>query len=220
MSRKQAPRIRRLRRFHPAQAGFEPDLRHLRTPAASPCTVQVVCRNSFVEHAQTSYNYNMHKTVYTETTIPSFYYEARSEPDMVARTSWTQDWWDQRAVQYDLVTSEAVLEELSVGEYPNKDKTIELPDALPLLRIMEETAEIVKTYIEHRVMPKNPVGDALHLALASQHKCDFLLTWNCHHLANANKFDHIRQVNTLLGLFTPILVTPLELLAKEPYDEA
>jgi hypothetical protein len=60
----------------------------------------------------------------------------------------------------------------------------------------------------------------LHLALASYHKCDFLLTWNCRHLANANKFGHIRRVNTMLGLFVPLLVTPLELLGgKESEDE-
>ena len=57
-------------------------------------------------------------------------------------------------------------------------------------------------------MPADPTGDALHLASASFHKCDFLVTWNCQHLANANKFGHIRRVNTLLGLFVPALVTP------------
>jgi len=61
-------------------------------------------------------------------------------------------------------------------------------------------------------MPTDPAGDALHLALASYHKCDFLVTWNCRHLANANKFGHIRRVNTMLGLFVPTLVTPLGLL--------
>lgn len=61
-------------------------------------------------------------------------------------------------------------------------------------------------------MPADPAGDALHLALASYHRCDFLVTWNCKHLANANKFGHIRRVNGLLGLFSPSLVTPLELL--------
>jgi hypothetical protein len=58
----------------------------------------------------------------------------------------------------------------------------------------------------------NPAGDAIHLALASFHKCDFLVTWNCLHLANANKFGHIRRINTMLGLFTPVLATPLQLL--------
>ena len=61
-------------------------------------------------------------------------------------------------------------------------------------------------------MPANPTGDALHLALASYHKCEFLVTWNCVHLANANKFGHIRRINTMLGLFTPTIATPMELL--------
>jgi predicted nucleic acid-binding protein len=65
-------------------------------------------------------------------------------------------------------------------------------------------------------MPRDPLGDALHLALASHHKCDYLLTWNCQHLANANKFTHIKRVNALLGLHVPILTTPLELMGLEP----
>ena len=73
--------------------------------------------------------------------------------------------------------------------------------------------EIVETSIQRMVMPRDPTVDALHLALASYHKCDFLLTWNVQHLANANKFAHIRRINAMLGLFTPALVTPLELLA-------
>jgi hypothetical protein len=64
-------------------------------------------------------------------------------------------------------------------------------------------------------MPRNPLGDALHLALASYHRCHFLLTWNCTHLANANKFEHIRHINNLLGLSVPILTTPVELLNGE-----
>ncbi len=54
--------------------------------------------------------------------------------------------------------------------------------------------------------------DALHIAIAISHGMDYLLTWNCKHIANANKFEHIRIVNAKLGLFTPALVTPLELL--------
>ena len=63
-------------------------------------------------------------------------------------------------------------------------------------------------------MPQNPVGDALHLALASYHKCDYLLTWNCKHLANPNKFQRIRLVNTSLGLYIPALVTPNQLIGE------
>ncbi len=89
---------------------------------------------------------------------------------------------------------------------------MELVRNLRLLPIEPVIAEIVEAYIRYKLMPADPAGDALHLALASYHKCDFLMTWNCLHLANANKFGHIRRVNAILGLFVPGLVTPLELL--------
>jgi 4-amino-4-deoxy-L-arabinose transferase-like glycosyltransferase len=95
-----------------------------------------------------------------------------------------------------------------------------LVSKLPLVAINQAVAEIASTYIAHSVMPADPAGDALHLALASYHKCDFLVTWNCRHLANANKFGHIRRVNTLLGLFVPTLVTPLELLGASDEPES
>jgi predicted nucleic acid-binding protein len=153
--------------------------------------------------------------VYVETTIPSFYYEQRPQPEMVARREWTRRWWHEERQGYELVTSEAVLEELALGEYPSKDDALALVGGLPLLAVEPPITEIVDAYIGRFVMPRDPGGDALHLALASYHKCDFLLTWNCRHLANANKFRHIRRVNTLLGLFIPSLVTPLELLGEE-----
>ena len=64
-------------------------------------------------------------------------------------------------------------------------------------------------------MPRETMGDADPLAPASWHKCDMLVTWNCRHLANANKQGHIRRINALLGLTTPLLVTPLELLSED-----
>lgn len=153
--------------------------------------------------------------VYIETSIPSFYYEIRTEPDMVARKNWTREWWDFRRQDYQLMTSEAVLDELSYGSYPIRNEALALMNELPLVPMEPSIADIVETYIRRSVMPRDPTGDALHLALASYHKCDFLLTWNCNHLANANKFRHIRQVNTMLGLYVPALVTPLELLGEE-----
>ncbi len=156
----------------------------------------------------------MKPSVYIETTIPSFYYEVRTEPDMVARREWTQEWWNDHLADYDVYTSEAVIEELESGLFPGKEDALKLMGNLPLLDIDEPIADTVAAYISHHVMPSDPAGDALHLSIASYHKCDFLLTWNCHHLANANKFGHIRRINTLLGLFIPAIVTPLELLGE------
>ena len=153
----------------------------------------------------------MKPRVYIETTIPSFYHEVRPEPEMVARRQWTRQWWADARTNYELVTSAAVLGELTGGLFPRKEQALALISDLPLLPIDPAIDEIVQTYIRHHVMPNDPVGDPLHLALASFHRCDFLLTWNCRHLANANKVAHIRRVNFMLGLYVPLLVTPLEL---------
>ncbi len=158
--------------------------------------------------------------VYVETTIPSFYYDRRSTPDIVVRREWTRLWWAGARARYELVTSPAVLDELAGGPPERNLEWLELLQDLPLVPIIPAIAEIVQAYIRHKVMPRDPAGDALHLALASYHKCDFLLTWNCQHLANANKFGHVRRVNALLGLFVPSLVTPLELLGGDDESAA
>jgi len=160
----------------------------------------------------------MARRVYIETTIPSFYFEARSEPDILARREWTRKWWQDANARFELVTSVAVLEELTRGDFPARQECLKLVEDLPLVPIEPAVAEIIEIYIARKVMPRDPVGDALHLAIASYHRCDFLLTWNCRHLANANKFEHIRRVNAMLGLFVPALVTPLELMGDD--DEA
>ena len=131
---------------------------------------------------------------------------------MVARRDWTRQWWARATADCELVTSVPVVDELERGDFPKREDCLRLVAPLPLLAVEPAVLDIVQTYIARRVMPRNPLGDALHLALASHHRCDFLATWNCKHLANANKFAHIRRVNALLGLFVPLLVTPLELL--------
>jgi len=160
----------------------------------------------------------MKPRIYVETTVPSFYYEVRDEPEMVARREWTRQWWDRASADCELVTSPPVVDELERGDFPSREECLRLMAPLPLLAVEPPVLEIVQSYIVRQVMPKNPVGDALHLALASYHRCDFLATWNCKHLANARKFAHIRRVNALLGLFVPSLVTPLELLEADDED--
>ncbi|HZZ28383.1 MAG TPA: type II toxin-antitoxin system VapC family toxin [Pirellulales bacterium] len=155
--------------------------------------------------------------VYVETTIPSFYCETRTSADVVARMQWTQQWWKTAADRFELCSSAAVLDELGGGELPERNALrLNLMKHVPLVPITDAIGEIVQAYLHHHLMPTDPAGDALHLALASYHRCDFLVTWNCRHLANANKFGHIRRVNTILGLWIPAIVTPLELLENEP----
>ena len=157
----------------------------------------------------------MSKSVYLETTVFSFYHDDRKTPEIVVMREWTREWWEKCRHRYDLVTSTAVLAELERGDLAHRDRALAMAMRLPAIPAESDIADIVEVYIQRKVMPADPLGDALHLALASVHKADYLLTWNCKHLANANKFDHIRRVNTLLGLHVPALVTPLELMQEE-----
>ena len=111
-----------------------------------------------------------------------------------------------------MVISRAVVDELSHPDFPHSQEALDLVRGLPEVPIEDAVRQIVQTYIQNRVMPANPVGDALHLALASHHKCDYLLTWNCKHIANPNKFRRIRMSNLLMGLYVPFLVTPNQLI--------
>ena len=157
----------------------------------------------------------MKESIYIETTIPNFYYETRTEPDIIARKEWTVDWWNNHRHKYNLLTSEAVHEELNAGEYPEKINIQHLINDIPLIETNPEIIEIVQFYIHHKLMPNNPLGDALHLAIASYHKCDYILTWNCRNIANPNKFKHIQRINAMLQLYCPVLTTPLQMLGGD-----
>ncbi len=161
----------------------------------------------------------MKKKVYIETSIPSFYHNNRADSEMIARQNWTQKWWNNFRQYYDLVASKAVWDELRSGDFPTQENALDMLKEVPFVPIEPAISEIVQVYIQHRIMPNDPLGDALHLALASFHKCDFLLTWNCRHIANANKFAHIKRINVMLDLFTPMLVTPLELMWEDKTDD-
>jgi predicted nucleic acid-binding protein len=162
----------------------------------------------------------MSALIYVETTIPSFYSERRAGIDIEARRNWTREWWDKPRLDQRLVTSAVVFEELGkIPDAARRDESIELVRRLEELDYTAEVAEIAAVYLQHKLMPAEAIGDADHLALASFYNCDMLVTWNCKHLTNANKLGHIRRVNALLGLRTPLLVTPLELLEKDYESE-
>ena len=157
----------------------------------------------------------MRKRIYIETTIPSFYYSDRTDPEAIARTNWTRQWWQRFSSEFALTSSAAVFAELQRGTGQHVNARIDLLETVELLSITDEVERIVQVYIDHFVMPTNSAGDALHLALASYHKVDVLLTWNCIHIANANKMDRIRLINYEMGLPMPLLTTPLNYLSGD-----
>ena len=158
------------------------------------------------------------KRVYIETTIPSFYHTLRTDPESVARMHWTREWWREWDERFELFSSPAVILELQRGSTELTSDRLSLLAVVELLEITDNIERIAVTYIDRLVMPNDPGGDALHLAIASYYELDVLLTWNCRHLANPNKMEHIRAVNSDLGLSTPALTTPLNYLSGDDAD--
>ncbi len=160
----------------------------------------------------------MKPKVYIETSIPSFYHETRTSPEAVARRNWTRDWWESKRYLYEILSSEAVFKELRATPEPKHSLCIDFIEPIDFLEITSGIVLVAEVYVKNKLMPLNAAGDALHLAIASYYQCHFLLTWNCKHLANANKAGHIRRINSMLGLYVPMLITPLELLGVKDGD--
>ena len=152
------------------------------------------------------------RSAYIETTVFSFYYDER--PSCAYQRSVTREWWATQRPRFRVVTSYLSIAEVSNPVYPGWEQVRELASQVPVLADSPDLKGIVRVHLEHRLMPHDDAGDALHLAIASLHAVDFLVTWNCRHLANANKFEHMRRINMRLGLLTPTIVTPAQLFEE------
>lgn len=159
----------------------------------------------------------MKKYVYLDTTIPSYYFDNRESVQFQSRI--TKKWFKEESNNFQIYTSEITINELNSGNYPNKEKILEFSSRYEILPNDEEVRKIAGIYIQNYLMPKDFEGDAMHLAFASYFKIDFLLTWNCNHLANANKKQHIYSLNTKLNLNVPEIITPLELFSEFDIEE-
>ncbi len=154
----------------------------------------------------------MKRTVYLDSTIPSYLFDERESIKTYVEV--TKKWWNEERGNFDLWISEETIAELIKGDYPNKTEILECGSQIQVLPFDEHILEIAQVYLNNYLMPHVLKGDALHLAYASFFKMDFLLTWNCNHLGNANKKQHIRIINARLNLIAPEIVTPLELFTE------
>jgi len=153
-------------------------------------------------------------SVFIETTIPSYYFESRTSPKIMTWRSVTRDWWDRYRQRYELFTSRFVLAELALAPAFKRRRAASLLKDAAILDEPPGLSEVVEYYLEHRLMPLEAGGDAVHLAMALLHSIDFLLTWNCRHLANANKIRHLAVLNGRLKLPVPVITTPLTLIPE------
>lgn len=153
------------------------------------------------------------RTVYFDSTILSYLYDERPEIEFLVRA--TKEWWQTEKPHFDCFLSNETLRELGDGEYPRKEQIMQEALKFKSLPIDANIIETARYYMNNYLMPKEEGGDALHLALASHHKIDYLLSWNYSHLVNDNKRRHIHALNSKLKLTTPVIISPLELRFAE-----
>jgi len=158
----------------------------------------------------------MKPLVYLDTTFPSYLFDKRDS--IALHIDITNRWWNEESSKFEIWASEETINEIAGGTYPRKNDILHFMSDIPLLDPHHEITDIAQIYLDNFLMPRVLKGDALHLAYASFYKVDFLLTWNCNHLANANKRQHIRVINTRLNLPTPEIITPLELFSENTDD--
>ncbi len=161
----------------------------------------------------------MTESVFIETTIPS-YYVARRARDIVqaARQQLTIEWWDRHRTRYELLSSQIVLDELARGEEAMAESRLKLLAGVPLLVINESVIEIAEELLRDGVVPPKAADDAFHIACAGVHRVDYLLTWNCTHIANPHNRHRIERCFARHRITMPVICTPEEFIGDDYED--
>ncbi len=156
------------------------------------------------------------KTVYVETSILS-YLTARPTRDLLAtaRQQMTREWWDTRRAHFDLFVSPLVEQEARRGDPDAARRRGEALGDLQTLEIVDEAYELAAALIAESAMPAAAKNDATHIAMAVVHGMDYLLTWNCRHIDNAETKPVIRSVCARHGYACPEICTPEELMGDQ-----
>ncbi len=158
----------------------------------------------------------MNPKVYVETTIIG-YLTARASRDVVtaAHQKITRQWWDACRDMYDLVASELVAQEASAGDQKAARERLDILDTLTLLEATEDALALARQLVASHAVPEKAAEDALHIAIAVTNGVDYLVTWNCRHIANATMRARIESVCHAAGHNPPIICTPEELLETD-----
>lgn len=156
------------------------------------------------------------KTVYVETSILS-YLTARPTRDLMAaaRQQITRDWWDTHRMRFDLFVSPLVDQEAKRGDPDAARRRVEALGNLPALEVVDEAYDLAAALIAEGALPPSAEDDAAHIALAAVHGMDYLLTWNCRHIDNAETKPIVRSVCIAHGYSCPEICTPEELMGDQ-----
>jgi|SRR5215218_7815851 len=157
----------------------------------------------------------MRPTVYVETSIIS-YLAAHPSRDLVtaARQQITHAWWRERRPDFMVFASQVVLDEAAAGDPHAAERRMQLLEGMPLLDLTPEVADLAAALIMRLPLPQRAGADAAHIAVAARHGVNFLLTWNCAHIANAELRPRIERICREAGYSVPVLCTPDELMGE------
>ncbi len=155
----------------------------------------------------------MKPTVYLETTIIG--YLAMRVSGMLrvaANQQTTHDWWDGHRHDFDLFVSRFVVDECSDGNPVAAEERLAYLKGIPLLEISDDVTSLADSLIAGVPLPEKASIDALHISVAAVNGVEYLLTWNCKHIANPSMRPQIEHICRDMGFEPPVICTPQELL--------
>ncbi len=157
----------------------------------------------------------MKRRVYVETTIAS-YLTARPSRDLIvaAHQELTVEWWTTHRERFDLYISDLVLIESGRGDGQAAGRRLVELQGITLLTVDQNARDLARKFLERNLIPAKAVEDAFHVAIATTQGMDFLLTWNCRHIANAEVMDRLEAVCLEVGFQMPTLCTPEQLMGE------
>ncbi len=160
----------------------------------------------------------MKPKTYIETTVVSYLTAWPSRDVVIAGyQQTTRQWWRNAADRFELVASQLVINEASAGDADAARDRLAALESVTLLDATEEAAELALQLIESGAIPEKAAEDAGHIAIAVTNGIDYLVTWNCRHIANATMRSQIERICRIAGYEPTIICTPDELM--EPDDE-
>ena len=150
--------------------------------------------------------------IYLKTTIIS-YLAARPSKDLItaAHQQVTRDWWQNRRRDFDLFSSQLVIQESSAGDAAVAQTRLQLLSDISLVQVSVDCVSLARALVEKGPIPEKAAVDALHIAIATVHGMDYLLTWNCKHIANAEMQKAVKRICRNAGYEPPVICTPEEL---------
>jgi predicted nucleic acid-binding protein len=155
----------------------------------------------------------MNESVYIDTSIVG-YLTARSSNNLIlmANVEATRQWWSNHRPKFSLYISQLVLDEVARGDTEIAAQRLSVLQNCPLLEINSDVQNLAGHFLTKGNLPAKAADDALHISTATIYGLDYLLTWNCKHIANAQIQRKLLQISRDMGYELPTICTPYELM--------